>query len=225
MLYWCFGQLGVEAEAARQGTRQVTRLHADESKNKTILVRPPMATRKGMLSLSRKAIAAARAIRKHRTELLLAAEGCQESIDLPTGLMTELQLPEEAIALLLSSLSWVNRLADSWQSPNPTQLMKSKGLLFLLTYTWLCSNSAFAPSRPRTTHRMTPPTATLRLSTDAAQEVAASVHIYLSAAFAPGDLSDKLQDFGSLEPALFAELIALLGALHSSAVSAAAPKL
>jgi hypothetical protein len=77
-------------------------------------------------------------VRKYRDELLLVAS-CDDSIDLPSGFLTGPEIPEESMQVLLSSLSWVRQLASAWQSPNSTALMKSKGLLFLFVYVWVCT--------------------------------------------------------------------------------------
>jgi hypothetical protein len=169
-----------------------------------------------MAGLSSKVRSAAQAIVKYREELLLLSEVCSD-IELPSGIMTEPELPEEALLLLLQSLSWVSRLSVQWQSPNATQLLKSKGLLFMLTYVWIRTTNPQTPAEVKRKPGRTRSNAAVRLPNGAAQEVAMIAHIYLGADFTSGDLSDKLQDFAHVEPALFKELIALMQILHSAA--------
>ncbi len=112
VLYWCLSQIGGEAEDARQGKKRVVIPHEDESKNQVRVESRAMATRQDMIGLANKARAAERALRKYRDELLLVAS-CDDSIDLPSGFLTGPEIPEESMQVLLSSLSWVRRLASA----------------------------------------------------------------------------------------------------------------
>ena len=220
VLYWCIGQLGPGAEDARQGTKHSGGIGEDGQPVGVVSRKPAMATRQDMAGLFSKVRSAAQGIRKYREELLLLSEACND-IELPSGMMTEPELPEEALLLLLNSLSWVSRLSLEWQSPNPTQLMKSKGLLFMLTYVWISTMNSQASGGVTRRLDATRDNTAARLPNSAAQEVAIIAHIFLGADFTTGDLSDKLQDFASGEPALFKELNALMQTLHSAARPAA----
>jgi hypothetical protein len=215
-LYWCIGQLGSEAEEARQGKRLIVKVNEDERKNQEIKVNPAMATRQDMAGLINKVRAASVAIKKHRSELLMVADACRESIDLPSGFLTDLELPEEAMMILLQSLSWVQKLASAWESPNPTALMKSKGLLFLLVYVWLHTTNqpdGGGAKKHSGTKRATP----YRIPNDAVQNLAEIVHLYQGVGFTAVDLNDKLQDFAVNEPTVFNTLVALAKVVDQTA--------
>ena len=219
VLYWCLSQIGGEAEDARQGKKRVVILHEDEGKNQERVISRAMATRQDMVVLVNKVRAAERAVRKYRDELLLVAS-CDDPIDLPSGFLTGPEIPEESMLVLLSSLSWVRRLASAWQSPNSTALMKSKGLLFLLVYVWLrtATESGRGQKQRRTGTKQATP---YRIPNDAAQELAEIVHMYRRISFTAGDLNDKLQDFAVNERIVFDGLVALLEALDRTASNSA----
>jgi hypothetical protein len=176
-----------------------------------------MATREDMVALANKVRAALEGIKRYRDELLLVADACSDSIDLPSGLFSEPELPDESMIVLLSSLSWVRKLALAWESPNATALMKSKGLLFLLAYAWVCTAARLVDVDRKPQHRSSKGTTSYRLSTGAAQELAEVAHIYLGRSFTAGDLNDKLQDFATSEPEVFRGLLALAETLHETA--------
>jgi hypothetical protein len=212
-LYWCVAQLGNDAEDARQGKRLIIKLHEDENKSQAVTVNPAMATQQDMKGLMNKARAASKTIRKYRNELLLIADVCKDSIDLPGGL----ELPEESIVILLQSLSWVQKLAAAWESPNATALMKSKGLLFLLVYVWACTAGEPAGGDQKRRHASGKRTARRRLPNNVAQELAEIVHVYQGVNFTAGDLNDKLQDFANDEPIVFNALVALTRTVNQTA--------
>jgi hypothetical protein len=216
-LFWCVAQLGKQAEDARQGWRFTTKVNEDETKNMEIAHPPSIATREDMVGLITKVGAAADAIKKYRNELILVADAFADTIDLPSGLLTEPQLPEESLAVLLASLHWVKKLASAWESPNATALMKSKGLLPLLAYVWLHAASEEVRIGRRKPRGAAAGRSPYRLSTAAAQEVAEIIHAYKGGEYTANDLNDKLQDFATREPQVFNGLLALVRTLDETA--------
>jgi hypothetical protein len=216
-LYWCVAQLGNDAEDARQGKRLVMKLDEDENKSQAVKVSPAMATQQDMKGLMNKTRAASKVIRKYRSELLLVADACRDSIDLPRGLMTEPELPEESMGILLQSLSWIQKLASAWQSPNPIALMKSKGVLFLMIYVWL--NTTGAPGgRGQKKHRtLGKRPVSYQLPKKTAQFLAELIYLYGGADFEAAYLNDKVEDLAVNEPAIFDALVALLKTVDQTA--------
>lgn len=166
-----------------------------------------MGTREDMEGIVNAARSLSKAVRNHRDELLLVANASQDAIELPSGfLIDSLELPEEAMLVLFSSLMWLRKLASAWQSPNATALMKSKGGLFLLVYVWW-----------HTTAHTRGGSAPYRLATEHAREVTDIIDAYQGVSYHIRDLSDKLHDFATKEPVLFRRIVALLTRLDEAA--------
>jgi len=217
VLYWCLGQLTDTAEKERHGDETVIRNAGSEQEEDFQKTSKPhsMPTRQDMLALSNKARNTAKAIKRQERELLLMSRVFADSIEGPSGFFNEPQLPEESIAILLSSLGWIRKLADAWQPPNLRVLTKSKGLLFLLVYVWYCTAFEEA-NRKRRNRRARKDSSSHRLSPNTALEVAEIVHAYTGKGYKAGDLNDKLQDFVTNEPAVFEPLLDLVKTLNSA---------
>lgn len=217
-LYWCIGRLGKEAEDARQGEKLIVKINDDEWKVQETRVKPAMATRQDMLGLINKARATAKLVQKYRSELLLVADACVDSIDPPTGAFSGPEMAEESMTILLSSLGWIQQLASNWESPNPTALMKSKGVLFPLSYVWLSTqNHGGSLTSKRSSAKQK--SAWYRLPKRAARDLAEIAHLYAGYDFTGEDLNDKLQDFAARNPTTFSDLLALAGTLHKAAAT------
>jgi hypothetical protein len=208
VLYWCIRQMGAEANHFREGEKAITVLNDNEAPREERPVKASIATREDMAGLINKLKAASRALRQHRPELLLVADACADSHPLPSGMVTG-PAPDagESMVVLLDSLSWAKRLAQSFYSPNVMTLVKSKGILFLLAYVWLHSQQL--PGQG----------ASKRLPRQAADNIAHIAYLYCRVDWSAGDVNDKLQDFHQKQPNLFRKMVSRLEDLDRQSIA------
>lgn len=172
-----------------------------------------------MRGLINKVDAASKAIREYRDALLLVADVCADSIELPESAFTSTELSEDSLSLLLASLHWVKKLTGAWQSPNATALLKSKGALFLLVYVWFRTASAEIVRNRRAPRKSGTRRTNTRLSRAAAQAVADIVNLCHGVEHTADALNDKLQDFTISEPEIFQTLLSLSRAIDAAATA------
>jgi hypothetical protein len=212
-LCWCLEMLLPDREEERKGTQYVRNVTDDTPLVDRVIPRA-MATREDMATLSRTLSNAMSQIQKRRKELLLVAEACADMIPLPSGVISELELAEDALPFLMSSLAWAKSLADFWESPNEAAYMKGKGLLYITVYVWFAT--ADKDSGPSSDRRHRIPVHH-RLPTRTAQGLVELISAYAGIDTDAQSLNEKLQDFAAKEREAFSRMLALVQKLHSTA--------
>ena len=133
LLYFCLEELSPEAEQIRAGRRRMS-VRREDDEYELLDEREgerPSKTRDDMEPVKENVERTRRLIHLHQRELLRVAETGQVSV--PSG-MPEAEVPEYALALLMRSLTWVSRLADSYTASYEKKILEAKGLLFLTAY-------------------------------------------------------------------------------------------
>lgn len=150
VLYWCLGRLGeTEGKAQPVDRVGVPAKGKARAKLRKRIALPKLATREDMAEVASKVNAAKSVIWKFRDELLLASDALEGECPLPGGILTEEAVDAaEALTHLNDSLRWVRDLAECWQTPSQTTLLKSKGVLYLLEYVSMTTRDM-----PGTEHR------------------------------------------------------------------------
>jgi hypothetical protein len=219
VLYWCIQEFGTDADRLVGGGAS-------------------MATREDMAGLSKKVKGVIEATRRYRDELLVVAEACPEAHPLRRGWLTEpAPLASEQMTDLLDHLSWLDELAESWQSPNVNSLMKNKGILYLLAYVWLHTQeqpeTKAEKRHSKHSSRQASPYRLPRQNADVVTEIAYQYRWKGSGETKRGrnapqdsddsykteDFQDKLQDFCTEHPSLFKNMLSLLRALDKEAAA------
>lgn len=210
VLFWCLERLSPAAERIRAG--EIGKWSSgDEDTSIWIKSIPPLATRADMAAVVNKVQAAAKIIHKFRKELLLAADAQGSEHPLPEGLFSEGPHDVyEAMAILTSSLSWVKQVAKSWQTPHRTQLVKSTGILYLLTYVWMHSKTPRPSKRQRMNSERSRKIIPERMRRNDADTVANIANLTCGLDITAQDLIDKLQDFHQGYPDLHGKMVTLL---------------
>jgi len=200
VLYFCLGELSPDATAIREGRRRRS-VPGEDGEFTLVAERTegrPLATREDLEAVRNKAEAARRLIHRHQRELLLVAD--TKEFRLPTGMMTEPEDADDALALLKEFLSWVARLAGAYTKPFEKTLLKSKGLIFLTAYVL--------------SHAQATKVRSLRwMGVD--NELAGLASLVTERARSPSDLRAKLRKFGKDHPRLYKLLVRKLDELHS----------
>ncbi len=161
------------------------------------------------------------AVRRYQDELLMASEALGLEVDLPKGgMLTNGPVTDvEAMLMLRQSLSWAEKLAESWQGLNQKQWTKSLGPLYLLEYVWLCTKSRQTfdgPGKSVLRHRKTK---LIRIDKPYAERIASLISTYRGGKFHAGDLVDKRQSFQEKCPNLHERMLTLMRNLEASAKS------
>ena len=149
VVYWCLERLGPKADAWRKGEVHHKEI-SEDGPGRSWTSPPKWPTRVAMSAVGGKLRSALDAIHRYQDELLMASEVLGLELDLPKGgMLTEGPVTDvEAMLMLRQSLSWAEKLAESWQGLNQMQWTKSIGPLYLLEYVWLCTR-AVGPSTVR----------------------------------------------------------------------------
>ena len=139
VVYFCLEQLSPAAMEIRSG-REWTAVPCKDGSDDSLHMREgKLKPSEDLKKLATKAKVVKKEIHLYQRELLLAAQ--TNVHPLPDGMTTRLELAEDAIALLESSLAWIAKLAEGYAAPYATTLLKSKGLIFLTAYVWMYAES------------------------------------------------------------------------------------
>ena len=150
-----------------------------------------------MEAVGNKAKAARRLIHRHQRELLLIAD--TKEVPPPSGIMTEPEIAEYALALLEDSLTWVSGLAEAYTAPFEKTLLKSKGLLYLTAYVLAHADASKIRRRRR----------------DGVDKALAGLaSMVTKREWSPSDLLAKLRKFERDHPRLYKLLVRKLDELH-----------
>ena len=220
VVYWCLERLGPKAEARRKGEVHHVEV-VEDGPGRSWTSPPKWPTRITMSAVGAKLRTALDAVHRYQDELLMASEALGGEVDLPKGgMLTDGPVTDvDAMLILQQSLSWAQKLAESWQGLNQRQWTKSLGPLYLLEYVWLCTKSRQTfdgPGKSVVRHRKTK---LIRIDKPYADRIASLVATYRGGRFAAGDLVDKRQSFQEKCPNLHERMLTLLRILEASAES------
>ena len=221
ILYWCLGRLG-EREGKPQSA-DVGRIPAKEEPQGKLRRRiklPKLATREDMADVASAAKSAAHAIWKYKGELLLAADALEMDCQPPSGFVTESAFDAvESLNVLMDSLRWVRELAENWQTPSQTTLMKSKGVLYLLAYVSMktLAKPSLEARNGKVEQLHGAPADLKKLKRGHADTISRLIGIYCELEIEPGDLITKLEGFRREHPVLNRKLVDLLAHMDAPA--------
>jgi hypothetical protein len=221
VLNWCLARLGEREIKPRPDSKaRVSESGSSKAILHKPLVLPKLATREDMQEVANGARSMMTTISKYRDELMLAADALEEECPLPEGILTEAAFdPSESINVLQASLCWVRDLAERWLTPSQTTLMKSKAVLYLLTYVSIRASAVANPVEqksagarlqgaggdfPRLRHRQ-------------ASTITGMIGIYCEMEIEPSDLIAKLAGFRRDHPDLLRKLVSLLTYVEATA--------
>ena len=221
VLYWCLARLGErEIKPRTDGKGDAPGGGGATTTLPKPLVLPMLATREDMAEVASKAQSMLDTIKKHWDELMLAADALAEGCPLPAGISTEPAFdPSESLNVLQATLRWVRDLAERWQTPAQTTLMKSKGVLYLLTYASMRASPVPGPvdQKDAGTRLQGAAPAFQPLAHRHAATIARIIGIYCEMEIAPGDLIAKLAGFRREHPELARKLESLLRHVEAAA--------
>jgi hypothetical protein len=227
VLYWCLERLSPRADRLRSGDREQPSLEEDPNESSRWINRK-LATREDMATVVSHIQATAKAIHRFRTEFLLCADALKDEVPLPEGILTEGPCDSiDVLSQLQASLMWVRRLAEYWETPYETTLMKSKGILYLLAYVSMFANTEGAQAkkakRRLLTNKSKGATHGLRILTlSDAQAIGHIAYLYCGMDLQPVDLIAKLKAFQSDNATIYAKMVDLLVHLDIAARSRSA---